>query len=253
MNTRPSRLLKKLRAGQSAALIKTNLSDPRIVELAGLAGFDAIWICNEHVPNDWLNLESQIRAARLYDMDTLVRVAKGSYSDYVRPLEADATGLIVPHVASADEARHIVQMTRFHPLGRRALDSGNVDARFCQVPLTEYLHHSNTERLLIFQIESPEALEQTEQIAAVAGFDGLMFGPGDFSHLIGKAGQLNDPVVVAGRRRVAAAAKANGKFAMAAGLYVSRAELEAEGHTAFCLGADVLGLPEYFRKLLDSF
>ncbi len=253
MNTRSSRLLKKIRSGQSATSIKTNLSDPRIVELAGLAGFDAIWICNEHVPNDWLNLESQIRAARLYDMDTLVRVCKGSYSDYVRPLEADATGLIVPHVASVEEARHIVQMTRFHPVGRRALDSGNIDARFCQVPLTEYLQHSNTERVLIFQIESPEALAQVEQIAAVPGFDGLLFGPGDFSHLIGKAGQLNDPEVVAARKRVAAAARANGKFAMSAGMFAPRADLEAEGHSAFCLGADVLGLPEYFRRLLNEF
>jgi 4-hydroxy-2-oxoheptanedioate aldolase len=253
MKPRSSRLLKKIRDGHSATAVKTNLSDPRIIELAGLSGFDAVWICNEHVPNDWLNLEHQIRAARLHDMDTLVRVAKGSYSDYVRPLEADATGLIVPHVASADEARHIVQLTRFQPIGRRALDSGNVDAQFCQIPLTEYLRHSNTERVLIFQIESPEALRQVDQIAAVPGYDGLMFGPGDFSHLVGKVGQLNDPEVIAARKRVATAAQAHGKFAMSAGMFDQRGVLESEGHRVFCLGADVLGLPAYYQRLLDEF
>ncbi|MCH5376983.1 MAG: aldolase/citrate lyase family protein, partial [Planctomycetes bacterium] len=141
----------------------------------------------------------------------------------------------------------------FHPLGRRPLDSGNTDAKFCQVPLVEYLQHSNTERILIFQIESPEALAQVEQIAAVPGFDGLLFGPGDFSHLIGKPGQLHAPEVVAARRRVAAAARAHGKFAMSAGMLAARGEMEAEGHNAFCLGADVLGLPEYFRRLLNEF
>ena len=38
--------------------------------------------------------EHQIRAAKLYDVDTIVRVARGSYSDYVRAYEADATALM---------------------------------------------------------------------------------------------------------------------------------------------------------------
>jgi 4-hydroxy-2-oxoheptanedioate aldolase len=230
-----------------------NLGDPRVVEIAGLAGADAVWLCNEHVPNDWLNLEHQIRAAKLYDLDTIVRVAKGSYSDYIKPLEADATGLMVPHVTTADEARQIVQMTRFQPLGRRAWDGGNMDGKFCLVPVAEYLQHSNRERVLILQIESPEALENVEQIAAVPGFDGLLFGPGEFSHLIGRAGQVDDPEVVAARRRVGAAARAHGKFAMSAGMFASRGVLEAEGYGVFNLGADVLGLGDYFRAKVAEF
>ena len=35
------------------------------------------------------------------------------------------------------------------------------------------------------------------------GFDGLLFGPGDFSHRIGKVGQLDTPEVVAARKREA--------------------------------------------------
>ena len=117
MNTRPSRILRLLRAHQFPTVLKANLSDPRVLEIAGLCGTDAVWLCNEHVPNDWIALENQIRAARLHDVDTLVRVTRGSYSDYIRPLEADATGIIVPHVTSAAEAREIVEYVRFHPVG----------------------------------------------------------------------------------------------------------------------------------------
>jgi len=152
MKLRTSRLLRELRVGQSATCFKLNLADPRIIELAGLAGFSAVWICNEHVGNDWFNLENQIRAAKLHDMDTIVRVEKGSYSDYVKPFEADATAIMVPHVTTAEEARHIVEMTRFQPLGRRAMDGGNVDGIYCLIPLADYIQHSNTERVLIFQI-----------------------------------------------------------------------------------------------------
>ena len=127
MKLRSSRMLRELRAGQCPTVLKLNLIDTRVVELAGLAGASAVWLCNEHVPNDWLNMEHMIRAAKLYDMDTIVRVSKGSYSEYVKPFEADATAIMVPHVASAEEARRIVEMTRFHPLGRRPIDGGNMD------------------------------------------------------------------------------------------------------------------------------
>ena len=167
MKTRASRILKLLAEGQLPTVLKINLSDPRVIEIAGLCGVDAVWLCLEHVPNDWLSLEGQIRAARIHNIDTLVRVGRGSYSDYVRPFEADATGIIVPHVASEQEARQIVEWVRFHPVGKRALDGGNIDGQFCLVPMDEYLRHSNQERIVIFQIESPEALEQVEKIAAV--------------------------------------------------------------------------------------
>jgi 4-hydroxy-2-oxoheptanedioate aldolase len=253
MKLRSSRVLCALRRGELATVLKINLGDPRVIELAGGSGADAVWLCTEHVPTDWSMLENQIRAARVHDMDTLVRVARGSYSDYIRPLEADATGIIVPHVASVADARQIVEWVRYHPLGKRALDGGNIDGQFCQVPLPDYLHHSNTERILILQIESPEALEHVEAIAAVPGFDMLLFGPGDFSHRIGKPGQLDATEVVAARKRVAAAARRNGKYAMTAGLIAPFEELVEEGHNAFNLGADVIGLSAYFRERIEGF
>jgi 4-hydroxy-2-oxoheptanedioate aldolase len=251
MTLRSSRVLKRLGAGEMPTVLKINLSDPRVLEIAGLCGVDAVWLCNEHVPSDWLGLENQIRAARVHDVDTLVRVARGSYSDYIRPLEAGATGIIVPHVANADEARQIVDWVRFRPMGNRALDGGNIDGQFCLIPVEEYLRHSNTERIIVLQIESPEALEHVEAIAAVPGFNLLLFGPGDFSHRIGKPGQLDHPQVVAARKRVAAAARAHGKHAMSAGLIAPFRELVAEGHRVFGIGADVVGLSGYVKQRLD--
>jgi 4-hydroxy-2-oxoheptanedioate aldolase len=253
MKLRASRILRELRAGKCPVCFKLNLNDPRVVELCGLAGASAVWLCNEHVPNDWVNLENQIRAARLYDMDTIVRVARGSYSDYVKPFEADATAIMVPHITSAEDARAVVHMTRFHPLGRRAMDGGNTDGRFCQIPVRDYVAHSNRQRLLIFQIESPEAVDNVDAIAAVPGFDVLLFGPGDFTHLLGKPGQFDAPEVVAARKRVAAAARRHGKLLMAPGMMAPRPVLEAEGFRIFTLGADVLALSEYFRARLADF
>lgn len=253
MKPRPSRILRELRAGHNSTVLKLNMSDPRIVELAGLSGASAVWLCNEHVPNDWLNLEHQIRAAKLYDMDTIVRVNKGGYSEYVKPFECDATGIMVPHITSVAEARNVVDMVRCQPLGNKALDAGNMDGLFCQVPLADYAHHCNTEKFVILQIESPEALEIVEEIAAVPGYDMLLFGAGDFSHRIGKLGQATHPDVVAARKRVAAAALKHGKYPAVASLYGQKDQVIAEGTRVFTLGADVLELGSAFKKLVGDF
>ncbi len=250
---RPSRILRELRNGQNSTILKLNMGDPRIVELAGLAGASAVWLCNEHVPNDWLNMEHQIRAAKLHDMDTIVRVNKGGYSEYVKPFECDATGIMVPHITSADEARNVVDMVRCRPLGSKALDGGNMDGLFCQVPLADYAHHCNTEKFVILQIESPEALEIVEEIAAVPGYDMLLFGAGDFSHRIGKLGQATHPEVVAARKRVHAAAVKHGKYVAVASLFGQKDQLIEEDTRIFTLGADVLELGAAFHKLVKDF
>jgi len=250
---RRSRVLHALRGGRSATCLKINLADPRVVEIASIGGIDSVWMCNEHVPSDWTGIENQIRAAKLYDVDSIVRVERGSYSDYIRPFEADATGIIVPHVTSAEEARQIVNWTRFKPVGRRAMDGGNAEGKFCAVDVKDYIGNNLRERFIIMQIESPEALENLEEILAVPGFDMVCFGPGDFAHLIGKPGQVKAPEVVAARRRIAHLARKHGKYAMAAGMFESRDMLEGEGHSLFSLGADVLGLADYVRTSVRNF
>lgn len=249
---RKSRLLSILRSGGSAACMKINTVDPRVVEMAGLAGYPVAWLCNEHVPNDWLNVEHQVRAAKLHDMDTIVRVAKGSYSEYVKPLEADATGIMVPHVTTADEARQIVEWARFHPFGKRPIDGGNADGQFCRASARDYLENGNRERFIILQIESPEGLANVDAIAAVTGFDILHFGPGDFSHRIGQAGNPEHPEVKNARLRIAQAARKHGKYAMSQPIAPLR-ELVAEGYQIINVGADVIGLNEYFDARLAHF
>ena len=153
---RESRVLRKLRSGEVALCTKMNLADPRVAEIMAMSGFDCIWTCQEHIGNDYRTIQELILSAKAYDCDILCRVQKGCYSDYILPLEMDASGIMVPHLMSLQEAKQIVNMTRFHPQGRRPLDGGNADGKYCRVPLKEYLEQSNRERFVIFQIEDPE-------------------------------------------------------------------------------------------------
>ena len=94
-------------------------------------------------------------------------------------------------------------------------------------------------------------MENVEEICSLPGFDGILFGPGDFSHRIGKAGQLDAPEVVAARKRVAAATRQHGKFAMTAGLIAPLATLVEEGYRVINIGAEVIALAGYVKQRLD--
>lgn len=236
-----------------ATCVKINLGDPRVVELAGLAGFSAAWVCQEHVPGDWSSIEHFVRAGKIHDMDLIVRVSKGSYSDYIKAFECDAAAIMVPHVTSGAEARHIVDMCRFQPVGRRALDGGNVDGAFTQLPLNDYLERSNREKLIILQIESPEGVAAVDEIAAVEGYEFILFGPGDYAHRIGKPGLIHDPEVEDARRKVEIAAKKYGKAGFAVAARGNPRELRERGYGILNLGSDVVSLGQAFHSYHKEF
>lgn len=253
MHLRPSRVLGKLRAGQAVSVFKLNLSCARTAELAAAAGFDCIWSDLEHTANDWDVVEKQIWAAKTQDADVVVRVSRGGYSDYIRPLELDAAGIMVPHIMSLEDARQVVRITRFHPVGRRPIDGGNADGIYCNIPTADYVRQINEQRFLAIQIEDPEPLDDLEEIGRLRGIDIIFFGPGDFSHAIGAPGDLDHPRVIDTRRRVAEVCLANGKYAGTVGSPDTLDELIDMGYRFINIGADVLALNGYCRRLIDIF
>lgn len=253
MKVDQSRVLKKLRAGQLASCTKLNLYDSRVAEIAAMVDFDCVWVDMEHVPNDWSAIEKQVLACRARGADSLVRVARGSYSDHVRPLEMGASGIMVPHIMNLEDAKKVVHMTRFYPIGRRPVDGGNTDGGYCMVEFDEYLQGSNREKMLILQIEDPEPLADLDAIAALDGVDMLFFGPGDFSQGIGAPGDFEHPQLVAAQKAVAEAALRHGKFAGTVGSLQSAPKLKELGYSFISIGADVVGLVNYFSDIVAGF
>ena len=247
MKMRPSLVLEKLRRGEIASCIKLNMADARTAHVAALNGFDCVWMDMEHTSNTLEQTENQVRAVHVEGVDTLVRPARGSYSDLIWPLEMDASGIMVPHVRTAAEAEEIVRRTRFKPVGERYIDGGNADGRYANIPIADYVQQANEQRFIVLQIEDPEGMDNLDQIAAVPGYDMLFYGAGDYSHALGVVGQMDHPKVREGRRLIGEAANRHGKVA---GL-ISVAPDDVKdaiacGYRFISLGADVIALNEYF-------
>lgn len=253
MNMRKSKVLKKIREGKTAFCTKLNLGEPSIAEIAAMSGFDCIWIDMEHVPSDYAVVENIIRAAKIYDCDVLTRISKtGGYSDIIRPLEADSTGIMVPHLMSSEEAKQVVYYSKFHPIGRRPLDGGNADGKYCLVDGLDYMTEANEERFTVIQIEDPEPLAELEEICALPGIDMIFFGPADFSQGIGKPCVFDDEQLLSARKKVAETARKYGKIAGTVGGVANSKELISEGYNFISIGADVVALAAYFKDITDA-
>jgi 4-hydroxy-2-oxoheptanedioate aldolase len=208
---RPSKIRAKLKRNEPVLVTTLHLFDPSLYELASLMGFDGIWMDLEHHGTSVETAMTLMRAARVGSSDILARLAKGEFMRMGRLLEAGAQGIMYPRCNDADEAREVVAWSKFAPLGRRGLDTGNPDTPYCTMPITEYIRAANDQTFVVVQIEDPAALENVEPIAAVEGVDVLFLGPADFSVLSGIPGQFDHPLVEDAARKIAAAARKTGK------------------------------------------
>ena len=79
-------------------------------------------------------------------------------------------------------AQQVVEAIKFPPLGNRGVDGAGLDGDYgidVWVPKPTYFDDANRETFFVAQIETPEAVENVEAIAAVPGVDCIFIGPGD--------------------------------------------------------------------------
>jgi 4-hydroxy-2-oxoheptanedioate aldolase len=246
-------VLKKLRNDEPVWCAKTNLTDPNMVEIMGYMGVHCLWICMEHGAIDFESVHNQVRTCKMTGMDSMIRVAKGSYSDFIRPFEMDATGIMVPHCMSGEEAAEIVKQTRFQPIGRRALDSGNSDGPFCMRAMPEYTRFANEQRFVVAQIEDKESVECMEDIVRTENIDLFFLGPGDLSHSYGVPGEIDDPRVTGAIEKLAELCrKYDRQWGLPCGPDKAR-EMIDKGARFLAYGSDVTIVTAAFRNIREAY
>lgn len=188
------------------------LTDPAVVELIALAGFDFVVIELEHAAISLETLQNHLRAAAAHELGVLVRVPSHDPKLILRVLDAGADGLLVPHVDSPEVARSIVAAVRYPPLGHRGMGGAARSAAYGAHglqgvrELTEWL---NQKTVLAVMIEDSRGVDHIDEIVRTPGIDIVHVGPSDLSASMGLLGTSEDPRLVAAVDRVQAAAKAS--------------------------------------------
>lgn len=172
------------------------LANAYTAEICAGAGFDWLLIDGEHSPNSIPLILQQLQAVAPYPAAPVVRVPWNDTVLIKQVLDLGAQNLLVPMVQNAEEAARAVAATRYPPAGVRGVGSAGARAsRWNRIP--DYLHRANDEVCVLVQLETPEALQNLEAIAAVEGVDGIFIGPADLSASMGHIGNPGHPEVQA--------------------------------------------------------
>lgn len=97
----------------------SQIASPDVIEILGRSGFDFTIIDMEHTAFSFPTVESLIRACNSADMTPIVRVRKNDRTDISRALDIGAAAVVVPGIHSVDDARTVIDATRFEPKGKR--------------------------------------------------------------------------------------------------------------------------------------
>ena len=194
-------------------------------ELAAAAGFDYICVDLQHGGADEQRMVAMFSAIEARGAVPLARVTYNEPWMVNRVLDLGATGVIVPLVGTAEEARHAVSGCRYPPHGKRsygplraALSVGSPDPERLAAGA-----------LCFVMVETRQGLDNVEEIAATPGLDGIYVGPSDLSLGLGREPGHGGDVLEEAITRVARACAAAG---IVAGMHCTGGGAEARARAA---------------------
>jgi len=209
-------------------------------EIAGLSGVDWVLIDLEHGMGDYDALVHQLQAVEGTPAAPIVRIVWNEPYRFKRALDLGASGVMVPWVNSADEAKGVAESMRYPPEGIRGVAMTLRATKFA-AEFQAYSSEANDGLLTIAQIERVDGVKNAEEIAAVDGVDVLFVGPLDLTTSMGIQGQYDHPDFHDALATVVKACRKHGK---AAGYLLSSKDQMEErldaGFTFIAYGADTV-------------
>lgn len=187
-----------------------NSASPIVAELMASSGFDFLCVDAEHSAVDLPQTQQLFQAIRSGNPDCapLVRLHGVDYALVKRYLDAGARGVVAPLVRTPEEAKLLVEATKYPPDGLRGV--GFCRANDYGIRLSEECERANDEILVAVQIEHIDAVERIDEIFAVAGIDAAFIGPYDLSASMGLTARFDHPDYLAARDRILRACEKHG-------------------------------------------
>ena len=183
------------------------------------AGFDWLFIDMEHNTMD-IDTACQISvAAQDAGITPIVRVPGFEHHLASRALDGGALGIVVPHVNDVSTAIKMVDSCRYPPVGHRSMTGALPQINFESHPIDSLSTAINKATLLILMIETPQALDNVDAMAALEGVDALLIGTNDLCMEMGIPGQFDHKKINEAYDVVISACNKYGKFPGMGGVY----------------------------------
>ncbi len=176
MKTNPVK--RKLQAGEPSFGSWLSLGDLHAARVMARLGWDWLTLDIEHAPIDWSQAATIFAAVADAGCVPLARVPKGSHELIKRVLDAGAWGIVVPMIDTVEEAKIAIAAAKYPPEGNRSVGGGMHSMNF-GATAGDYYRQANDEILVVLQTESPQGVENAEEIYSLPGCDAIFIGPND--------------------------------------------------------------------------
>ncbi len=228
----------KLKTGLKTIGAWAQLASAFTTEILSSAGFDWLMIDMEHAPGDILTLISQTQAMKGSASVPLVRAPWNDFVVIKRILDAGAQGILIPYVNNRTEAEQAVKACKYPPAGIRGVAGSPRAAGYGQ-NTGKYLERANEQIFIMIAIETPEAVDNLDDMLQVDGLDGIFIGPMDLASSMGYFGDPSQQEVQAVIQKIEARVLAAGKvLATTTGTWEQAQTLFERGYQMLMLMAD---------------
>lgn len=201
------------RAPDVGTFVKTDSAAQ--VEILGLAGLDFAILDAEHAPLDLPALDRMLLAGRAAALPCLVRLRGRDAAMAGAVLDLGATGIVVPHTCSGEDARRAVAIAKYAG-GERGFSPSTRSGGYGAARPDTHPRLADAASAVWCQVEDARALPALDAIASTHGVDCLLIGPADLAVSLGVAPgtaawtEAIEAIVAAGRRHGVAVAIAVG-------------------------------------------
>ncbi len=229
------------------------LGHPSIAEIMAAAGFDWLVLDMEHSVLELSEVQSLIQVLDGKQCPAIVRLTSNHPDQIKRVMDAGATGVMVPMIKSAADAKAAVDGVYYPPRGQRGV--GLARAQGYGNSFQAYRQWLDENAVIVVMIEHVDAVKAIDSILAVPGIDAYIIGPYDLSGSMGRPGDLNHPDVQAAIAQVLEAAHRANK---PGGIHFIEPDLEAlqqriqAGFNFLGYGLDIRILDSICRTHLQS-
>ncbi len=176
------------------------LGHPSVAEIMAKAGFDWLVLDTEHSVLELSEVQAIIQVLDGQQCPAIVRLTSNHPDQIKRVMAAGASGIMVPMIKSAEDARTAVDAVYYPPDGTRGV--GLARAQGYGASFQAYRQWLRDNAVVIAMIEHIQAIEDIDAILSTPGIDAYIIGPYDLSGSMGRPGELEHPDVQAAIRQI---------------------------------------------------
>lgn len=188
-------------------------ASPTVANILARCGMDFVTIDMEHGPQSFSEAEAILYAIEAGRSTPMIRLGEGSAPTILRACDIGCQSILVARCQSGAQAEAIVSAMHFQPRGERGMAPFTRLHDWSSENLAAKLAQANEQQLAGVLIEDAEGLANLDAVLAVPDLDLVYVGIYDLSQVLGLAGQLDHPTVLATVTDIAQRINAAGKTA----------------------------------------